>query len=124
MRKQLLYWLAALAPAMPIPAAASCGSAFCSINTNWDVQGATAEPGLRADLRYEYIRQDQPMSGSRKVAVGEIPRHHDEVGTTNRNWLPSIDYGGPGRGGNPPFSLSSPAHQHNPNHMGAKTEEN
>ena len=123
MKKQLLYWLAALTPAMPIPAAASCGSAFCSINTNWDVQGAMAEPGLRADLRYEYIRQDQPMSGSRKVAVGEIPRHHDEVSTTNRNWLPSIDYGGRDWGVNLLVPFMHREHEHIHNHNGAQLEE-
>jgi hypothetical protein len=71
---------------------ATCGSAFCMVNTNWDVQGAWTEPGLRFDLRYEYINQDQPMSGSSKVAVGQIPQHHDEVQTINRNWLATFDY--------------------------------
>ena len=68
-----------------------CGSAFCSVNTSWEVQGAWTEPGTRLDFRYEYVNQDQPMSGSRKVGVGEIPRHHDEVYTTNRNYLTAID---------------------------------
>jgi hypothetical protein len=71
---------------------ASCGSAFCAINTNWGVHGAWTEPGARADLRYEYIKQDQPMAGSDKVSVGQIPRHHDEVSTLNRNWLATFDY--------------------------------
>jgi hypothetical protein len=93
-------------------ARASCGSAFCTLNTNWDVQGAPTEPGLRADLRYEYIRQDQPMSGSRKVSVGEIPRDHDELLTTNRNWLPSIDYGGRDWGVNLLFPYVERQHQH------------
>jgi len=93
-------------------AQASCGSAFCSLNTNWDVQGAVTEPGLRADLRYEYIRQDQPMSGSRKVSVGEIPREHDEVLTANRNWLPSLDYGGRDWGVNLLFPLIDRRHDH------------
>jgi len=26
-------------------AAASCGSAFCMVNTNWNAQGAWIEPG-------------------------------------------------------------------------------
>jgi len=73
-------------------ALASCGSAFCSINTDWNLQGAWTEPGARLDLRYEYINQDQPMSGSEKVPVGRIPRHHDEVSTVNRNWLGTFDY--------------------------------
>jgi len=71
---------------------ASCGSAFCMVNTNWNLQGIAVEPGLRADLRYEYINQDQPRSGRDKVAVGQIPRDHDEVDTINRNYLATLDY--------------------------------
>ena len=71
---------------------ATCGAAFCTINTNWDAHGAWAEPGLRVDLRYEYLNQNQPRSGSDKVSVGQVPREHDEVYTKNRNWLASADY--------------------------------
>ena len=74
------------------PAFATCGSAFCTINTNWDSHGAWAEPGLRLDLRYERITQDQPRAGRSRVAIGELPRAHDEVRTLNRNWLASLDY--------------------------------
>ena len=77
---------------MPAPAFATCGAAFCTTNTSWDVQGAWQEPGARFDLRFEAIKQDQPMSGSRRIAVGELPRHHDEIVTRNDNWLPSVDY--------------------------------
>src|SRR3954464_5859387 len=76
----------------PLTAAASCGSAFCTINTSWDAHGAWLEPGARLDLRYEYIRQDQPRSGTRNVGIGEIPRHHDEVLTVNGNLLGTFDY--------------------------------
>ena len=75
------------------PAHASCGSAFCLVNTNWGVQGVWNEPGLRADLRFEYIDQDQPRNGTHDVAVGEIPRHRDEVRTVNRNLFATFDYG-------------------------------
>src|SRR5262245_25006260 len=70
----------------------SCGTAFCMVNTNWGMQGVSNERGARFDLRYEFIDQDQPMSGSRKVGVGEIRQHHDEVRTINRNWLATLDY--------------------------------
>jgi hypothetical protein len=40
----------------------ACGADFCTVNTNWDVQGLTIERGLRLDLRFEYIKQDQPKS--------------------------------------------------------------
>lgn len=74
-------------------ASASCGSAFCMVNTNWGVQGVWNEPGIRADLRFEYIDQDQPRSGTSNVGVGAIARHHDEVRTINRNVFATLDYG-------------------------------
>ena len=74
------------------PAHATCGAAFCAINTSWDTHGAWAEQGLRLDLRHERIEQNQPMMGRTKVLVGEFPRDHDEVRTSNRNWLANLDY--------------------------------
>jgi len=74
------------------PAHASCGSAFCLINTSWDTHGAWSQPGLRLDIRYERVDQNQPLSGSKKIAVGAIPEEHDEVRTSNRNWLANLDY--------------------------------
>lgn len=73
-------------------AAASCGSAFCMVNTNWNLHGFAPESGWRVDLRYEYIKQDQPMSGSDRIAFGQIHRHHDEVETINRNLVLGLDY--------------------------------
>ena len=105
-------------------AAASCGSAFCTINTSWDLQGGWAEPGSRLDLRYESINQDQPRSGSRNVSVGAIPRHHDEVFTRNRNWLGAYDYTFNADWG---LSVSAPfvdrEHEHIHNHHGAQLPE-
>jgi len=71
---------------------ASCGSAFCTVNSDWTSETAIVEPGGTLDLRYEYINQDQPRTGTRNVAVGEIPLHHDEVSTANRNVLLSYSY--------------------------------
>src|SRR5260221_2622930 len=73
-------------------AMASCGSAFCLVNTSWDTHGAWSEPGFRLDLRYESIRQDRLQEGRRKVAPGEVPRDHDEVETKNQNWVAGLDY--------------------------------
>jgi hypothetical protein len=103
---------------------ASCGSAFCMVNTNWNMQGVAVEPGLRVDLRYEYINQDQPMSGSDKIAVGQIPRHHDEVKTVNRNYLATFDYTIDDKWG---VSATVPYvdrfHLHVHNHLGAQLPE-
>jgi hypothetical protein len=117
---------AAVLPLSFVPAAAdaSCGSAFCMVNTNWDLQGVAVERGLRVDLRYEYIGQDRPMAGSRKVGVGEIPRHHDEVKTINRNYLATLDYSFDDRwavAATVPYLDRSHLHVHN--HGGAKLPE-
>ena len=76
-----------------VTAYAGCGSAFCGVNTQWDAQGVWDRPGLRADLRYEFIDQDQPRHGNDDVAVGAMHRHHDEVRTLNRNTVLNLDYG-------------------------------
>ena len=77
---------------LPSLATASCGSAFCTVNSNWTTESALIEPGASLDLRYEYIRQDQPRSGNTNVSVGQIPHHHDEVSTVNRNLLATYSY--------------------------------
>lgn len=85
-------WLLAVLLAAATPARASCGAAFCSLNTQWASPGLWTEPGARLDLRYEYIDQDRPRAGRNKVAVGEIPRDHDEERTLNRNLVATLDY--------------------------------
>jgi hypothetical protein len=124
MKKILLCGIAALAPALPLEATASCGSAFCTANTSWDVQGAWQDPGWRLDLRYEYINQDQPMAGSRKVGVGEISAHHDEVRTVNRNLLSTLDYTVDADWGiSASLPVSQRQHDHIHNHMGQQLPE-
>lgn len=85
-------WLLAVLLAAATPARASCGGAFCSLHTDWAAQGQWTEPGAHLDLRYEYIDQDRPRAGRNKVAVGEIPRDHDEERTLNRNLVATLDY--------------------------------
>lgn len=105
-------------------AQASCSSEFCSINTSLEASGAGNEPGGRISLRYEFIDQDQPRSGSNKVAVGEISRHHDEVRTINRNLIAGMDYTfTPTWGISVQAPLLSRSHDHIHNHHGAKLPE-
>lgn len=76
----------------PALASASCGAAFCSVNSNWTSSSAVTETGSVLDLRFEYINQKQPRHGSDRVAVGAVARHHDEVSTQNRNVLLSYTH--------------------------------
>jgi hypothetical protein len=118
-----LIW-AALALGVATDAAASCGSAFCMVNTSWNTQGVWTEPGSRLDLRFEYIDQDQPRAGSRKVGVGEIRQHHDEVRTINRNWLATYDHAfNADWGVSATLPFVDRDHTHIHNHMGAQLPE-
>ena len=116
--------LAALAFVLAHPVQASCGTAFCTVNTNWSAHGAWTERGARFDLRFEYMDQDQPQSGTQKVAVGQIPSHHDEVRTINRNWVASFDYGFNNNWGvTVALPVVNRSHEHIHNHMGAQLPE-
>ena len=73
-------------------AGASCGSAYCSVNTDWEALGAAPKPGWTLDVRYEYLRQDSLRAGSAKAAPAGVPGTHDEISTLNRNVNTSLDY--------------------------------
>lgn len=103
---------------------ASCGAAFCNVNTNWSLQGLWTQTGPHADVRFEFIDQDQPMSGTRRIDVGEIPAHHDEVKTINRNVLVTLDYGfSENWGMTAVIPIVDRSHEHIHNHHGAKLME-
>jgi hypothetical protein len=77
---------------LPLLANASCGSAFCNLNTDWDIQSISAKQGVRLDFRAEFIDQDQLRSGTYQAKpAGEI-NTHDEVRTINRNYLATVDW--------------------------------
>jgi hypothetical protein len=118
------WLLATLSMSWSMGASASCGAAFCAVNTNWNLQGLAAERGLRLDLRYEYIDQDRPMAGSNRVGVGQIPRHHDEVETVNRNYVGTLDYTFNDQWGvAATVPVSDRFHTHVHNHHGAQLTE-
>lgn len=116
--------IAASMLAASFQAAAGCGSAFCSLNTDWGTQGAWTEPGGRLDLRYEFIDQDQPRTGTTDIGVGEIRRHHDEVRTINRNFIATYDYTIDAYWG---LAVTAPvvsrSHEHIHNHQGAALDD-
>lgn len=98
----------------PQNSGASCGVTFCSVNTQWETQGAWSDPGLRLNLRYEYTNQDQLRRGTDKVAPGGVLDTHDEIRTLNRNVLVGMDYAL-----NPAWALSlqAPVVQRNHRHV-------
>ena len=73
-------------------AEASCGGAFCTLNTDEGIQGTFSKPGIRLDVRAEYINLDELRHGSSKAGLqGEVDEH-DELRTINRNLLVTLDW--------------------------------
>ena len=90
--KKLAIAMLLLPSAYPIAAEANCGAEFCSLNTDWDIQGVANKPGVRLDLRAEYINPDQLRHGSSKTKpAGEVDEH-DELRTINRNYLATLEW--------------------------------
>lgn len=120
----LLLLPALLATLFSTSAQASCGAAYCSLNTDLAAEAAGISEGSSFDLRYESILQDQPRSGSDRVAVGAIRRHHDEVRTRNRNLIGTFSHSfGSGWGISVAAPLVDREHLHLHNHRGARLPE-
>ncbi|WP_420475483.1 hypothetical protein [Noviherbaspirillum sp. ST9] len=128
MKASQLFALAAcsgvLGSILPQTALASCGTAFCTVNSNWTSESAITEGGSLLDLRYEYVSQNQPRAGTDDVAVGQIRKHHDEVKTVNRNLLLTYSHTFDAQWG---ISVTAPVvdrnHFHIHNHRGAQVPE-
>ena len=71
---------------------ASCGSTFCNLNTDWDIQSERTKPGVRVDLRAEFIEQDKLRHGTYKTKPAGEVGEHDEIRTINRNYLAMVDW--------------------------------
>ena len=125
MKQQIAGAVVAVCLSLPIAARAACGSAFCSVNTDWASQGEWTEAGGKLDLRYEFINQNQPRAGAEAVDIGQVrSQHHDEVRTINRNWIAQFDYNFNSNWG---VSASLPYfirdHEHIHNHDGGQIPE-
>ncbi len=75
------------------PAFASCGQAFCPIETSTLAESPLRQGKFYFNVVYEYIDQDEPRIGTNKASVGEIAREHDEVFTQNNTVKFTLDYG-------------------------------
>lgn len=100
-----------------LSASANCGSAFCSINTNTEIQYDSMGPGFSVNLRYEFVDLDQPREGTKKISAPGEPGDHDELETTNHNLILGLDYVFDqhwGIGVQIPYLKRKHAHIHNP----------
>jgi len=74
-------------------AQASCGSAFCVLDTNWSTQGVPHEAGsARLDVHYEFVDQKHLRSGTKQISPEQDTEDIREVRTINRNLVSTLDY--------------------------------
>lgn len=69
MKTQRLLILSSLMLTTPAFACSSCG---CTLSPVWENQGMTTQQGLRVDLRYDYINQDQLRHGSGVASSADV----------------------------------------------------
>jgi hypothetical protein len=73
-----------------VPAAASCGAAFCTLMTDRFAQGGAAPDGWSTDLRLETLTQDRLRSGSRDVDPASV---HGEEAIERRTRNTGLQFG-------------------------------
>lgn len=89
---RLVALLVSAAALLPAFANASCGQAFCVVNTNWSLQGIPSAPGSsRLNLQFEAINQTRLWQGS-KAASADDGGETLEKRTANRSLIASYDY--------------------------------
>ncbi len=92
-RRILVAILATSASVGALPAAASCGSAACLVNTQWQIHGIPTEAGgTLFQLQYDYIKQDQLYAGSHKTNVAPDDADALEQKTLSQTLIASLDY--------------------------------
>src|SRR5215510_9521786 len=79
--------------ALPHYLFASCGQAFCPIETSSIVENPLGGGQLYVNFIYEYIDQDRPYIGTSSAHPGDLPRAHDEISTRNNTYKLTLDYG-------------------------------
>lgn len=70
----------------------SCGTSYCSVNTQWETQGAWTGSGVRVNLHYAYIDMGQLRHGADKAAPEGSAGTIDEQRTLDRYLLAGLDY--------------------------------
>lgn len=104
---------------------ASCGQAFCVVNTNWAMQGIPSDAGSsRLDLRFESINQTSLRQGNQSVSAADVNEETLEKRTSNRNLIATYDYTFSNNWG---LSLVAPlqkrVHEHTVDPTGAPVDE-
>jgi hypothetical protein len=78
----------------------ACSSCGCTLGSEWADEGYSAAPGLRVDLRYDFINQDQLRHGGSKASDADIAStlasgsaEETQQQTLTRFYTLGLDYG-------------------------------
>jgi hypothetical protein len=82
-------------------AARACASCGCTLSSDWESQGYTTRPGLKVDLRYDYLNQDQLRHGTGSISAADAGQRLTSEGepqevekyTRNQYLTLGLDYG-------------------------------
>ena len=87
--KAIAVGIFAIFPASAVLACASCG---CSLSSDWDSQGVSFSPGLKLDLRYDFLNQNQYRNGTKSVTYDPSTHAENELYTKTQYFTAGIDY--------------------------------
>lgn len=94
-RAGLSLLAAAASFTLPLPSLA-CSSCGCTVGTEWADQGYSTATGLRLDLRYDYVDQNELRQGYHVVPkasyVPQDPDQEIQQGTLTRFYTLGADY--------------------------------
>ncbi|POZ62091.1 hypothetical protein [Chromobacterium alticapitis] len=85
---RLFKLLPALIAASASSGALACASCGCTLSSDWESQGFSSQPGLKMDVRYDYLNQNQLRSGSGAIspaAASQLSQGNQEVERYTRN---------------------------------------
>jgi len=63
----------------------ACASCGCSLSSDWGTQGVSSSEGLKIDLRYDYLNQNESRHGTGKL--GTYPSGQEQEVYTKNNYL-------------------------------------
>ena len=60
--------------------AGACASCGCTLNTDWQSLDYSFKPGLKMDIRYDYLNQNQLRSGTGKISSAAASQINTSTG--------------------------------------------
>jgi len=79
--------------------ATACASCGCTVSSDWESQGLSTHEGLRLDIRYDYLNQDQLRSGTGTISSADASKVVTKTGpqeveeyTKNNYVTANVDY--------------------------------